>query len=583
MRLEALSISNFCRLYGDHHLDLQPGITFITSTNLDEPEQWESNAVGKTSLLHAISYALFGSTPNGLVGHELISHQCGPRDVMRCILDFSEGITVQRYYYAHRKRSVVTFTHPTMGVIEGDTGYVNSKIQEFFKVTPTLFNSSLFLSQRDSTSTQFLSAKPAERSRILSDLVDDRVWQKAAEFLAADAKECGQEFSAAGTKLAVHQRNLQSLESNLTRLTETLATAARVEDEKRASVQSRLKSLRDAIAKETAVEMDQPKADIAELEKQRVVTAKRIDTLQNSLKELPSIGPPLSMGVTCPTCQSTVAAETVERVICRRAEIQGQRDTIKKELTDLQKELTALQERQQRVRDWKSRTELAADRRARYKTEMAHLEEELTAPAVSLIALAQQETALKAEREQRRTEIQSLQKSAVELGERSQRLQKLATGFKSEMRNLLFDRIRTELENYTQTYLYNLAGKGLRVEYPSGEGVREKFDIVVYNGEQAQVLEAYSGGEYWRVTLAILLALRDVLVLKSGCTLPLLLVDDPVGPVDGIGLTNFLLALQGLIDTQNAGTMLITVPDASVATTGSVIHLERSGGLTRIV
>ena len=85
------------------------------------------------------------------------------------------------------------------------------------------------------------------------------------------------------------------------------------------------------------------------------------------------------------------------------------------------------------------------------------------------------------------------------------------------------------------------------------------------------------------MTLAILLALRDVLVLKSGCTLPLLLVDDPVGPVDGIGLTNFLLALQGLIDTQNAGTMLITVPDASVATTGSVIHLERSGGLTRIV
>ena len=584
IRLEQITITNFCRFLGEHIIDLQPGITFIVSKNYDDPDTFESNAVGKTSILHAISYALFGSAPNGMTGNDLISHQCGPKDQLKVILDFSEGVTVSRYYWPHRKRSVVYFT-PTSGeIIEGDVSYVNQKIQEFFKVTPALFTSALFLSRQDSTSTQFLSAKPADRSRILSDLVDDRVWQKAAEFLSVDAKEAETEFQASGTKLTVYQRNLQALEGNLAQITATLATASRVEEEKREALQARIKALREAVAKETAIELDRPTTDMASLEKLRTEVAKRLEHCNDKLRELPSISPPLGMGVTCPTCQSVVAAETVEKVTVQRARVAEARAQVKQEAKRFQNELEGLQERQQSLREWKTRVDLAADRRARFKTELAHLESEAAeTKSTSLIALAQQEAHLRQQAKVQAQEIEELKAAAVGIGEKAQKLRRLALGFKSEMRNLLFDRIRGELENYTQNYLHNLAGQGLRVEYPSGEGVREKFDIMVYNDGHAQCLEAFSGGENWRAVLAILFALRDVLTLKSGCNLPLLLVDDPVGPVDGLGLTNFFSALQGLVDSKSASTILVTVPDETVATTGNIIRLERKGGLARVV
>jgi DNA repair exonuclease SbcCD ATPase subunit len=122
------------------------------------------------------------------------------------------------------------------------------------------------------------------------------------------------------------------------------------------------------------------------------------------------------------------------------------------------------------------------------------------------------------------------------------------------------------------------------VDYPSGgDTAREKFEILVYAEEKLQKLEQYSGGEGWRVSLAILFALRDVLVLKSDCSLPLLLIDDPVGPVDPIGLTNLFSTLQGLVDNGSAPTILVTLPSESDATTGNLIRLQRKNGMTEVL
>lgn len=579
--IKRVEIMNFCRFYGKHEVSLKPGITFVTSKNLDEPDQWESNGVGKTALIHAISYALFGSTPNGLQGKELISHVCGAKDFMRIEVEIGDCV-LTRSYYPSRQRSEVTLQHPS-GKFEGDVSVVNRNIQDYFSVTPQLFNSALFLSQRDSTSTQFLAAKPAQRSKILSDLVDDRVWQKAGEYLSVDAKESEAEVTSLSARIQVQQRNLDNAKVSMASLQEQLATVARVEEERRDKLKERLSVLRAEIDKESAIERDAPVVNAKELEASRMQLAKRLHTLEDSLKEHPLPAPPMSMGVTCPTCQSVVQAEVVEKVIAKRAEVIKERDRLTSEIREVRRELEAIAEKQARAKEWAHRVALAADRRERYKTEAAHIADQLQAPRVSMVALAEQEAEAKRRVKDLEEDLQKSQERMLVAASKAQKMKQLALGFKSEIRNLLFDRIRGELENFTRAYLYNLAGKGIWVEYPSGGSGREKFDILVYNGDQVQSLEAFSGGEFWRATLAILFALRDVLVLKSKCKLPILFVDDPVGPVDPIGLTNLFITLQGLVDCGSASTILVTVPDDGVATTGNLLRLERKDGLSRFI
>lgn len=580
MRLKSIQVKNFCRFYGEHIVPLLPGITFIVSENRDEPGTFESNGVGKTTLFHAIAYALFGETPQGLVGHDLICHRCGPKEYMQVKLAWDNGTTVLRTYFPHRKRSEVILTTPNFER-KGDPSVITREIVEFFQCSSNLFKSALFMSQRDSTTTQFLAAKPADRSKILSDLVDDRVWQQAAKLMAVDVKELGGLYTAAESKLAVHRRNLQTLQERLKQLTEALASANREEDEKREKLKARHAQLKAEIAKETAIEMDPPKTDWAKLEQTRVQLSKKQQNLMEALKEIHSPPPPIGLGTSCPTCGEPARAEKIEEVLAARDRAATERNRLKVEINGTQKELEGVQQAQQRFRDWKARTDLAKDRRSRYNGELAHVLAELQAKPASLFHLADQERSLKAQVLEQRTEIAKLAEETEAQGNKLAILKRLQLGFSSEMRNLLFDRIRGDLENYTAAYLQNFAADKIRVEYPSGEGAREKFDIVVFNEDGvAQKLEAYSGGEFWRTTLAILLALRDVLMLKSGCSLPLLLLDDPVGPVDPVGLTNLFSALGTLVEDNLAKTILVTVPDASVATTGNVVKIIREGGIS---
>lgn len=584
MRLKTIQLKNFCRFYGHEVLTLQPGMTFIVSENRDEPEDFESNGCGKTSILHAISYALFGKTPGSkaLVGHDLISHQCGPKGVMEVLLEFEGGVTVQRVYQLHRRRSHVTFTTPGQ-VHNDDPSTVTRKIGEFFNCSHLLFSSSLFMSQRDSTSSQFLAAEPAERSRVLSELVDDRVWQQAGKLLGADAKALDAEVKSAEAKLAVHRRNYQQLTDRWKHLSETLASANRQEDERRQKLIARRDQLKAILARETAIEVDQPQLDLKKIEERRILWSKKLETINNELRELQMPAPPLAFGTACPTCGEPARAEKIEAIIALRDKITKQRERLKNDAKEATKALEACQVSQQRYRDWKARTELAKSRREQYMTELAHVEEDLTAKPVSLFALAEEESRLKQQIHQQKQEIDAVVDEYEVRGSTLTVLKRLSLGFTSEMRNLLFDRIRGDLDVYTQAYLQNIAGRQLQVEYPSGDGARERFDILVYNEQaRAQKLEAYSGGEYWRVALAILFALRDVLMLKSKCRLPLLCIDDPVGPVDPIGLTNFFGTLQSFVDSGSAETVLVTVPDAAVATTGNVVKVIREGGIARL-
>jgi DNA repair exonuclease SbcCD ATPase subunit len=180
------------------------------------------------------------------------------------------------------------------------------------------------------------------------------------------------------------------------------------------------------------------------------------------------------------------------------------------------------------------------------------------------------------------TRIQELEGLLVKTSQDLETHKRVGVAFSGEVRNLMFDLIRGPLEEWTHHYIGLLLDTGIQVQFPH-QDVREKFEIVVWNGQHAQELSRYSGGELWRITIAILLAFRKVLAQQQNCKLDFLLMDDFAGELDNEGVANALQVL-GQLTREDIGTVLMTIPREEFLPAGRYNHLvvTKQGGQSSV-
>ena len=104
MKLESVDIQNF-RSIGKVKLSLDnQGLILIQGVNMDK-DDGSSNGAAKSSLYYAIIYALYGKTPKGTAGDDIVNNKIGKNT--HCIVEFSHrGIkyTVARYRKANKNK-----------------------------------------------------------------------------------------------------------------------------------------------------------------------------------------------------------------------------------------------------------------------------------------------------------------------------------------------------------------------------------------------------------------------------------------------------------------------------------------------
>jgi len=153
-------------------------------------------------------------------------------------------------------------------------------------------------------------------------------------------------------------------------------------------------------------------------------------------------------------------------------------------------------------------------------------------------------------------EITSESARLVEMQDEQSIYQELATAFgRQGVQAMLIETVVPRLEDETNALLGRMTDNRMHVkletqrERASGQGdPRETLEILVSDELGPRSYEMYSGGEAFRVNLALRIALSKVLAQRIGAPLPTLFIDEGFGTQDTVGRERILDVISAIGD-----------------------------------
>lgn len=571
LQLDWISIEGFKVFLQTQTLKFLPGLTFILGKNLDSPRNvLDNNGSGKTTLLDAISWVLFCHTPEGKGGVDFQSHRSPFVEVQLKLKSPEQDLLIRRKFKGSRHEvelSIYSRTNPEK--IGGDVDVVQARINKEVGCNWHLFNSVLYLS-RLGTSAQFLFLAPVKRALVLSNLVDDSYFQIGAKILGMRIQEAENLAGAQAAELMTlrthrdvvgrdiqaaeqargHWEESEKLRSGAALAQFNQANSALIQVSKDL-MEARLFLQANELANLTT-QYQQGDAGVRGLEGDVRVAAA-------ALARLPSRLHLEQYREGCPTCGQPIGEKCIQELELERLAGQSNLRLLEQNLEAARHTHAGVAELLARVQQNGARVR-EMERQAETLHQQAHHFRDQSAPLQPHYIEGQIEE-LRGRWAACQSRIEELERLLVDTSEKLGIMKETKRAFSGDVRNLMFDLIRGPLEEWTHHYVERLIDTGLTVEFPH-QNVKEKFEIFIWNKADKQELYQYSGGERWRVAIAILLALRKVLSLQHGCKLDFLLIDDPAGELDDAGIAETFQVFQELTQ-EGIGSILLTVPRAS--------------------
>jgi exonuclease SbcC len=179
---------------------------------------------GKTSILDAVTYALFGSIPryDGGAGEKVRSDHIGSTDPCRVTVELSTAdgryrVTRSPAYQRPKQRGTGTTTAPPTfelarlvgdeyEVVESKTGNAEVRIEEIVRLSAKQFQQVILLAQGQFQ--EFLVATSDKRRELLRMLFDTRRFADYSEALDARARELGDRLASSSTAVSTYSASL---------------------------------------------------------------------------------------------------------------------------------------------------------------------------------------------------------------------------------------------------------------------------------------------------------------------------------------------------------------------------------------
>lgn len=576
MILKKVTLFNFRSYKGLHIFSPEKGTSFILGSNNDNG--YSSNGGGKTSLLSSIAWALYGELATGASKDSLIYY--GESEVSVEVI--FEGLIVRRSKKKAKSETLEFFSEELGGWIREDLDQTQNKLNKQLGVNKELFYNAFWLDNASKT-VQFLFKRPAERLQALQDLLGEGFFAMAKKEATRKRQDCERfldNISADLERLNNHKHltrmKIVDLEMERESQLRLVDEAAQERDQKIVKLQEDIEAKR---IEHAVLETEYTNRTLSRTTNYEELVA-NCAILELKEKELDGQLLKLTQAYStdvCPTCGKEAdkkeLKEKREKLLKESLRIKNLMNVEKKKKEEVAKETRELDKLSVSLSSLSSEIKensIALSSLLSYKDVMA------TNFLNKLSSLIEEE---RKSLEEYSNKIKAAEKTREELKEVSPMYKFWEEGFGSKgIQNLLLDDVRGLLGQFTQNYLSQFSGEVLRVVYPKSD---KGFEINVSYRDKETPVSNLSRGEIGRANMAVLLALRKMLLYMNKSKIDFIVLDDAISDLDESG-TQSIVDLSEVL-AKEASNVFLTLPQQVPSISpDKIVRVEKKNGESRI-
>lgn len=194
MQIKEIKAHNF-RSYEQLDLKLNKlGLTLLTGGAKGDTDNSDSNGFGKSSLVYALIYALYGQLPDGSKGDDVIKNDVGKDCYAQVIFEHGgHNYKISRYRKDSKHHNKVLVSRDKKDITLSTNKETDQLIIDTLGFSfDTLLNSLVFSPEKLNS---FINATDKNRKQILEELTNTNVYKQAQHLVKIDAKDNAEKLS----------------------------------------------------------------------------------------------------------------------------------------------------------------------------------------------------------------------------------------------------------------------------------------------------------------------------------------------------------------------------------------------------
>lgn len=586
-------------------LDRLAGLHFVRGENLLEP-RLGSNGAGKTTIFDALTWCLFGKTPGGLKGPDILPW-VGGKPIVQVLLDTGDD------------RMAIERTYNPNSLSIGGTHCGQEEVDTFLRMNFDLFTNTIVLAQGRPL---FFDLPPREKMQLFTDVLSLEKWEQRSETASESSRKLESLVAQAEATVKGLQGELETIDGLIIKMRRLSDEWKRDKETKLTKLQAEFQEFTTKLKEvesqynEVSVKYDGVMTELKALQLKRRPRFDKLDKCSRIYGQAQSeIGRAelnlarlrrelqrLAEAKTCPTCGQPINADDVSE---HKAELLSEIKTLE-ELVEkgIPEEIEKAYLNAKNDHDIGLSFEEEFQKKAdALQTEVDYWTPELVRTQADLNRVSTALNELDKEDNPYREQVADLEqrkelllediesgKAYVQLNKRKAERSKFwVKGFK-DIRLFIIEEVLTELELASSIILEELGLVGWSIDYnieketKSGT-IQRGINVTIHspNNDSPVKWEAWSGGEGQRLRLVGALALSEVLLSYAGINTNLEILDEPTRHLSKEGIKDTWLYLADRAERLNRVCMYVDHQSVESARFASVITAVKGSKGTQIL
>jgi len=584
-----LSGQNFLSIGNDQiTIDYQSGFNLITGKNIDNPDR--VNGIGKSVIAELHYFALFGKTIREIKKDFIINNITKGKGAIELTFDVETEQDVQTYTIKRQvKPSTVTLLRGEEDITKDSIANTDKFICDLIGSNPVICRSCDILSLSDNI--PFMAKKPEEKRKFINDIFSLEVFGKMSNELKNLIRDNKGEMNISTAKLQEINNTLETLNKQQEDYLKKVQEREAILESKRKEIQEKIDETCEKIAKTSimdisTIQTEKEKWDdawrkldgkighvndaISSKETLRKLKVKEIDKFSS-----------VEDGIQCDKCLQEIPHTHVEHLEKMKEQYQSELDGIVEEIDKLKEEKSQFHSKKEKVQQKVSEFQDQINEVKVTKQKLEGLETSLKQYKESLNNLKLDELPKPAFEEniiktQERYDTERDNFLLLKQKSEDYEVCKFVLG-EEGVRSFVVKRLLSMMNASIQQYINDL-GMSIRCKFD------EYFDEQLSNDKGKEI--SYwnlSGGERRTVDLACAWAFKDLKRKISGVSSNVEWIDEVFDAAfDERGFDLLVELVKKRIEKNDLAVYAISHrKEILKQVTGSVIELEKEGGITR--